>query len=151
MPSRPLKGLLIALAALALLGFADASYLTADHYIKLPLPCSLTGGCDRVLGSQYATIGAIPISLIGVLYYLTLLAIAAYLLSVETPEAVPAKTALGITGVGLAVSLFLLYLQIFVIHALCMYCLGSATLSLLLFTVSILLVRRLRVREGNAQ
>ena len=67
-PSR-LRGLNISLALvviLSFLGFADASYLTADHYLSLPLPCTLNG-CEVVLTSRYATLGPVPTALLAVL------------------------------------------------------------------------------------
>ena len=130
----------IGIAALSFLGFADAAYLTAEHYLKLPLPCSLTQGCDTVLTSAYATFGGIPIALFGALYYLILIVFALMLLTSETQNKKIMRLIFVMTAAAVLASSVLVYLQFFVIHALCMYCLVSAGLSLLLFLVSIALI-----------
>jgi uncharacterized membrane protein len=127
-------------ALLAFLGFVDAAYLTVDHYLKLAVPCSLTHGCETVLTSQYATIQGVPIALPGAIYYLVILLTATYLLTSERPNRFALQGLLGITAVGLAVSAYLFYLQIGVIHAICQYCIGSAITTTLLFTIAAMLV-----------
>lgn len=138
---------LLALLILSFLGFADAAYLTADHYLKLPLPCSLTQGCDLVLTSKYATIGGLPIALFGALYYLVILFLSLYVYTVYTsqnPNLLAVRAIFGLTLTSLAIYICLVYLQIFVIKALCMYCLGSALVTLILFIFSWVLLRTLR-------
>lgn len=139
-----LKILLPIIAVLSLLGFTDASYLTADHYLSLPLPCTLNG-CDVVLTSKYATVGPIPIAAIGIIYYLTVLFLTVHIYTSNRDTKDIARISLGITALGMIASLSLIYLQIFVIHSLCMYCIGSALITTLLlalnFTVVLLLGR----------
>src|SRR4051812_8879211 len=82
--TRPLNslptGLVLALVIVALLGFADAAYLTVEHYQNIIPPCSITGGCEKVLTSPYSTVLGIPVSLVGSIYYLlVLVGLAAYL------------------------------------------------------------------------
>lgn len=141
-PSRPraLNISLFIVTILSFLGFADASYLTADHYLRLPLPCTLNG-CEIVLTSKYATMGFIPTSLLGVLYYLSVLFLTVYIFTSNRAGKALPWIILGITTVGLATSSFLVYLQFVVIHSICMYCMGSASITLLLFISSILMVR----------
>lgn len=137
----------IAIAILSLIGLADASYLTASHYLSFSVPCSLTAGCETVLKSSYATIGTIPVALLGVLYYLTALIITVSIIT-SNSEIYSQKTEkflLGLFSLGLLASGYFVYLQIFVIHALCLYCLTSAFLSLLLFISIFLLVKRKKV------
>lgn len=129
---------------MSFLGFADASYLTADHFFKLPLPCSFTSGCDTVLTSRFATVDGIPIALFGVLYYLAVLFCAIYLYTSDQKNIRVARLMLLITTIGFITTSYLFYLQADVIHAFCMYCLGSATATLLLFIASIVLMRSLR-------
>lgn len=125
------------LGILSFLGFVDATYLTVNHYLALAVPCSLTHGCDTVLTSVYATIGFMPVALIGMLYYLLIFGVVLYIF---TSDAVPMRllqVLAGITGIAFLSSCYLLYLQIFVIHAICEYCLGSAIISTLLFPLNI--------------
>src|SRR5690348_14780226 len=58
---------------LSFLGFLDAAYLTILHYKNVIPPCSIAHGCETVLTSQYATLGPIPIALLGVFFYLVVL------------------------------------------------------------------------------
>jgi uncharacterized membrane protein len=137
-------------AFFAFLGFADAAYLTVDHYLALPLPCTLTHGCDTVLHSAYATIGPIPLALVGALYYLAVLFLAVYLYTSEAPSMRQAWAIGILSGVAVLASCFLLYLQISVIHAICMYCLGSALSSLFLFISSSTLLAQLSRQKREA-
>ncbi len=47
---------------LAVIGLADAVYLTVKHYLGGSVPCSLTEGCDTVLTSNYAVFGGLPVA-----------------------------------------------------------------------------------------
>lgn len=127
----PLKLVIVGWLAFSLVGFFDATYLTVKHYRGAPPGCSLLRGCEVVTTSQYAVIGGIPIALLGALYYLSILLLtAAYL---DTRQRCFLKIAGHVTISGFLVSLFLVYLQVFVLHALCLYCLLSALTSTALF------------------
>lgn len=137
-------------ALFAFLGFADAAYLTADHYFALPLPCSLTDGCDTVLTSQYAMIGPVPLAAFGAAYYLLALFLAVYLYTSADPKIWTARAIWLLSGTGVLASGYLFYLQTSVIHALCMYCLISALTSVLLFVSSSLLLWKLSRQAKQA-
>ena len=62
----------IFLLIVALLGFADATYLTIEHYQNKIPPCSV-GGCEQVLTSAYSVVAGVPVSLMGSVYYLLVL------------------------------------------------------------------------------
>src|SRR3989344_2671965 len=97
----------------ALVGFADAVFLTTQHYLgKIP-PCTVVSGCETVLTSPYATVFGIPDALFGAIFYLIILIKPSRLLAL----------------LGFLASLILLYLQLFVIRALCLYCLISLVTS----------------------
>jgi uncharacterized membrane protein len=124
---------------LALVGFRDAAYLTANHFADLGLACGPGGGCETVTSSRWATVGSVPIAAIGLGYYAMVNMIA------WTPAAHLTRglvhILLVLTGAALAVSVFLFYLQAAVIEAWCRYCLLSAVVTLLLF-LSTLALRR---------
>ena len=126
--------------ALAIVGFVDAAYLTATHYAAAPVFCGSSGGCETVLTSAYATVGPVPIALVGAIYY-GVASLAAW-----TPIPVwSRRTALFLvvlTGTGLAVSGILFWLQATVLEAWCRFCLASAAVTALLFVTALLLVRR---------
>src|SRR3989344_2729794 len=115
---------------LSTFGLFDAGYLTYEAFTGGVVPCSLTGGCETVLSSQYADIYGIPISLVGMLFYATALILAVNILD---GKAKALDFLLVISSVGFIVSLVLVYIQFFVIEAICVYCLTSAGISTFIF------------------
>lgn len=131
LPSSTTRFLPTALGILGFLGFLDATYLTILHYKNAIPPCTLAGGCETVLTSQYSMLFGIPISLIGVVYYITVLAL--LLVWIQTKRVKWLTLLVVLTGAGLAVAIYLVYLQAFVLHAFCQYCLTSELIDFLLF------------------
>ena len=125
---------------LALVGFADAAYLTATHYAGSSVFCGASGGCETVLSSEFATVGPIPIALVGAAYY-ALTSLIAW-----TPAAswsrTTARALAAMTGIAFAVSVALFGIQAFELQAWCRFCLVSAGITTLLFGTSIWLLRR---------
>ncbi|OGY61032.1 MAG: hypothetical protein A3H06_00965 [Candidatus Colwellbacteria bacterium RIFCSPLOWO2_12_FULL_44_13] len=123
---------LIAFFVFSILGFLDATYLTAEHFLSGPVPCSI-GNCETVLTSRYATIFGIPIALFGAFYYLSVfLGLVFYR---ETKDVRVLRVLSYFTILGFLTSLFLIYLQLFVIHAICIFCMVSALSSITLFAL----------------
>lgn len=132
---------------IAFMGFADAAYLTAKHYAGVIPPCSLVNGCETVLTSPYAIVwGNVPIALVGTLYYLLLFV--AGVIYVDTKNAGVIKIAAYFTIVGFLTSAALVSLQIFVIQAICLYCIGSAATSTLLFLLGVSILRKLKTNDN---
>jgi len=122
--------LVIVVLAVALIGFVDAGYLTVEHYQHVIPPCSLTGGCEKVLTSEFSTVLGIPVSLLGMIYYLIIaVGLFAFL---ESKNHEVLRVTLLLTVLGLLASAWFLFLQIFIVKAFCLYCLGSATTSTIL-------------------
>lgn len=118
-----------ALLALAALGVAVCSYLVWVRYSGSPLYCAGSGGCADVQASRYAVVAGVPIVLLGLALYTTLLGLALWRVraGVETP--VPVSLALlGLALAGTLYSTYLTYLELFVIGAICLWCIASATL-----------------------
>lgn len=133
------KGIIV-YAVFALIGLADAAYLSMMHFYQAGVGCSLITGCDVVLGSQYATLAGVPLAYLGVLYYLSLLITTGVYIQTEKP--IFLKGLLVINLSGFAFSLWLVYLQAFVIEAFCQFCLISALITtVLLGIVSFLLYK----------
>jgi uncharacterized membrane protein len=129
---------LFALAAvLALVGLADAVYLTVEHLTGRSVRCSVTSGCSEVLASPYATVGGYPLAFFGAVAYFTAFSLAT-LAAFGSERA--AKLLAVLVGLMFAMSLWLFYLQAFVLHAFCQYCLLSAAITTLL--VIIVVIRR---------
>ena len=108
------------------------------------VPCSLTNGCETVLSSQYAEIFGIPISLLGMLFYATVLILAVNIFDGKIKFL---NFLLVITLIAFAVSLGLVYLQFFVIEAICVYCLTSAGLSTLIFISVLFLKNKIKINS----
>ncbi len=141
-PRRPLLSrLLLAIAAFAFIGFADSAYLTADHYIALPLPCTVTHGCETVLTSIYSMVGPIPLAVFGVAFYLALMFFALYLYTSDLVSHRGALMLFGITSIGFGMSVIFELMQAFLIHAFCQYCALQALCATVAFICAIALVR----------
>ena len=126
------------LLILALLGIADAGYLTLEHFRMIVLPCpahpSIWIDCGAVLRSKYAVLFGIPLAVWGLVNYglmLFLLAWATY-----GKKRWARYIVLGQSAVGIVMSGYFVYLQLGIIHEICLYCMGSALISTLLFVCS---------------
>lgn len=141
--SPPLTRMAIALLALA--GLLISSYLTMYKVGLLgEIQCTI-GGCEKVQTSRWATFLGLPVSAWGLGAYVTLLAIA--ILGIQ-PRWVRARwvalALFGISAVGVAFSAWLTYLEAFVIHAWCQWCVISAILITLIFLLSLPGLRQAR-------
>jgi uncharacterized membrane protein len=126
------RRLRVAGLAVVLAGLGVAGYLTYVHYAGLQPFCAGGGhGCERVQSSSYARLGGIPVALLGLLGYL---AIAVALLA-PGERARLAAAALAVSGFGF--SAYLTYLELFVIDAICQWCVASAVLLMLLSVVTV--------------
>ena len=129
------RSIKIAFILVALLGFLDAGYLTANHYLNIVPPCFVVQGCDTVTTSVYSKILGIPVSLLGALYYLSVFI--GMLYYADTRKRAVLKPIFFLTCIGFLFSLWFLYAQIFLIGALCTYCLVSAVTSTTLFGLGV--------------
>ena len=117
--------------ALALVGIADAFYLAHASYTGASLSCAIFEGCNTVARSAYSHVFGTPLSYFGVIFYLYMIGVAA-LLAYDPRGRGIRLGALLYAAVGVCYSIYFEYLQVFVIHAICIYCLASAILTLLL-------------------
>jgi len=124
---------LYALAAfLAVAGLADSIYLTVTHLTGEDVTCVASSGCSEVLSSAYASVGSIPLGAFGVLGYF----IAFSLATLAAFGYARTLILLRIVVAGmLATTLWLLYVQAFVLHAFCDFCLLSAGLTMSLCAI----------------
>lgn len=129
--SRRLNAISIALVAA---GLAVAAYLTVVHYRAELLVCAV-GGCHTVQKSPYAELMGIPVAVLGLGMYLVL---AALLFLRQVRPARGEQIGLAIFGLALAGTVFtiyLTYLELFVIHAICQWCVLFAIITWLLTLV----------------
>ena len=130
-------------AVLALVGLADALYLTIEHVTGQSVRCTIISGCSAVLSSPYAVVAGIPLAALGAAAYFTVFSLAILTLF-GYPRIATLLRAIVITM--FAISVWLMYLQAFVIREFCQYCLLSALITTALLVVTVI-ARRL-VRGG---
>ena len=119
-------------AVLSLGGLADSIYLTVTHLTGENVACVASSGCSEVLSSAYASVGKIPLGAFGALAYFTAFSLA----TLAAFGYARARTFLTVVVAGmLATTLWLLYVQAFVLHAFCDFCLLSAGLTLALAVI----------------
>lgn len=123
---------------LALAGMGAAGYLTWAHLADQSVVCGQSLGCDIVQQSVYSELGGIPIALFGLLAYAVLFALT--LLRGRLPEDLDAHIPLAVFGIsliGVLYSAYLTYLEIYVIYAICRWCVSSAVIITLIFLLSL--------------
>lgn len=119
------------LNAISILGFLVALYLTVEHLSGQPVKCIILSGCEKVLTSPYSEVFGVPLALFGAVYYFFIFCTSLFFIFGRTKKLLLA--ALLATPIGLLASAWFVYLQFFVIKALCIYCMTSALLSAILF------------------
>jgi uncharacterized membrane protein len=118
-----------AAALIALVGLAEATYLTAIFLSGETAVCGNSPDCFKVLGSSYAKIGSFPVSGLGALAYFSVFTFAIF----AAFDYGRARKFFNLTVFTMfAVTLWLLFVQAFKLHAFCRYCLFSAALVFLL-------------------
>jgi uncharacterized membrane protein len=119
-----------AIAAGAAVGAAVATYLTVIHYANTAPICT-TGGCEKVQHSKYAELGGLPVAVLGLAAYLTIIVTALV-------RGVPAALAGAVVALtGIAFSGYLLWAQLARIHAICQWCVGNDVIAALLAVLAV--------------
>jgi uncharacterized membrane protein len=124
-------------ALVSLVGLADAIYLTVEHLSGRSVRCTLSG-CSEVLSSPYASVRGLPLAAIGAFAYFTVFSLATL---AAFGYRAAGKLLTFIVAAMFLTTLWLLYLQAFVIGHFCQYCLLSALVTTTL-TVLVIVARR---------
>ncbi|WP_352432757.1 vitamin K epoxide reductase family protein [Pyrinomonas sp.] len=136
--------LLALMAMVSLVGLGDAVYLTVEHLSGRTARCTVLAGCSAVLGSEYAKIGSVPLAAIGAVAYFSVFSLATLAaFGYETAR----RPLFALVFAMLGVTLWLLYLQAFILRAFCEYCLLSAAVTLTLSGLAVLLLRRSKTSQ----
>jgi uncharacterized membrane protein len=131
-------------ALLSLTGLFISAYLYLYKIGKIGSLACGTGGCETVQWSPWSRVAGIEVSLVGVLGYASLLVLCLVALQptmVQRRE--PALLLTVLSGVAVVFTLYLTYLELFVIHAICRWCVASGVVILGIFILSLLDLRRL--------
>ena len=139
----------LSVVVLGLCGMGISGYLTYGYLVNTSIGCPFNANCDLVQASSYAYMWGVPVPLLGLLMY-TYLTFLSVLLFRRKPEWENILS-LGIYGVSLAGVIFtayLYYLEIFVLHAFCSWCIVSSIVILCIFILSLLYLHRV-TRSGE--
>jgi uncharacterized membrane protein len=129
----------VLLGVLAVAGLLMSAYLTWVHLLGLtPVCLSGNGGCETVQSSRYAEILGVPVAALGMGGY------AGLLLSAVLRDEGGALLGLFVTLVSVLFSAYLTYLELFVIYAICQWCVSSAALMTAAFILCVIRIGRLR-------
>jgi uncharacterized membrane protein len=143
-PSNRATKLYAAAAFVSLIGLADSIYLTVEHLSGQSVRCTIVHGCSEVLSSSYATVRGVPLALLGAVAYFTVFSLATL---AAFDYRWTGKVLTLIVAIMFAMTLWLFYLQAFVIRHFCQFCLLSA----LVTTVLVVLVIAARFYQNREQ
>jgi uncharacterized membrane protein len=146
------RNLLPYLAGLAGLGLAVSLYLTLVHYSNVPLVClEGTSGCEEVNRSIYSQVLGVPVALLGGLTYLVMLVA----LWAESQQIIKLEESVllmfGLSLAGALYSLYLTYVELFVLGSVCSWCVISALAITAIFVLSVIRLRALVAAETRPQ
>jgi len=133
---------------LASIGLLVSIYMTIYKLTDNDAMCIGNGGCSVVNASRYSEVNGIPVALIGVGGYAAILA----LLFLERRPGFFQENGtmilFGVTLVGFLFTLYLIYVEVKLIHALCPFCLTSQTVMTIIFILSVTrLIRQPQFQE----
>jgi uncharacterized membrane protein len=131
--------LAVALGVVGVIGLGISLYLSWTKLTgALPI-CGPSGGCETVDSSPYSVVAGIPVALFGVLNSAAVVVLAAWWARTRSRRAAYGAYALGLTGT--LIEAYLVYLELFVIHAICIWCVAYGITVVLGFAIAVLMVR----------
>jgi len=126
---------------LSIVGIADSGYLLQRHARGGSGFCPAYG-CDIVNQGEYAEVKGIPVASFGIAGYLALLGLSVMAAVLGGRSVI--RMIFILSGVGVIVSAYLVYLQVAVIKSICFWCVVSAVTMVSIFILSVLSVRKMR-------
>jgi uncharacterized membrane protein len=137
-------------ALLSLAGLFVSAYLYLYKIGRIGTLACGSGGCETVQLSSWSRFGGLEVSLIGLLGYAGLLALSLAALQPGLADRrQPATVLASLAGLGVVFTGYLTYLELFVIHAICRWCVGSAAIILGIFIVALLDRQRLAQNRAS--
>lgn len=116
---------------LSILGLLVSGYLLERYISGGRIACGVSGDCDLVRQSAYSHFYGIPLPLFGILFYLIILT-TSFIKTIH-PIKLLNFILLTFSSIGLLVSLYLFYIEVALIQALCLWCTVSGIISLFIF------------------
>jgi uncharacterized membrane protein len=126
-------------ALLSLIGLFISAYLYLYKIGEIGTLACGAGGCETVQQSPWSRFAGVEVALIGVLSYTVLLVLSlAALRPTLAVQRWPATLLMVLAGVGVVFTAYLTYLEIFVIHAICWWCVASAFIIIAILVAALL-------------
>jgi uncharacterized membrane protein len=130
-------GTVVASLAVALLGLAVSTYLTIEHFtsaLSLACPESATINCQKVTTSKWSHVAGIPVAVLGLIFFLVLVGL-------FSPPAWRIRSLdlirVAVTGIGVLSALYLVWVELFRVDAICLWCTAVHACTLVLFGLAL--------------
>jgi uncharacterized membrane protein len=124
------RRLRLAILVITVIGIGIATYLTYVHYAGIKVACLSSGGCEIVQASKWSKLGGIPVAVLGLVGYVLIF------ISLAVRSDLGRIGGFGLALVGFLFSMYLTYREVFSIHAICQWCVGSAVLMTVLLILT---------------
>jgi len=128
--------------ALAILGLAVSIYMTIYKFSANDDMCLGSGDCHTVNFSRYATINGIPVAVVGIFGYLSILGILFLEGKMELFKTNGSMILFGVSLIGFFFTLWLVYVEAALLKAYCPFCVTSQVTMTLIFILSVIRVIR---------
>src|SRR3989344_405347 len=126
----------VLILVLAFFGIADSAYLAQHETTGLPLLCNIESltGCNVVVSSAYSQFLGVPLADLGLIFYTVLFVVAAFEIALFNQSLRRGLQVLAV--IGIVTSLYSVYTQVFLFNSLCVYCLASSSISILVLVLA---------------
>ena len=124
----------------SVLGLIDAAYLTFEHYTSSrTLACSDTGAinCVKVTTSSYAKVAGVPVALLGLIFFIAMTALCLPVAWRSANRNVR-RVRLAAVTVGMISVIYLVWVELFRVDAICLWCTGIHVLTFVLFALVVM-------------
>ncbi len=123
---------------IAIAGIGVAAYLSYIEITSATAVCGPIGHCNEVQASPYAKIFGIPVGILGVINYVGIIGLWFGARTKNTAIASwSAALMLALTVFGVLFSIYLTYVELFLIHAVCVWCMTSALITTILMLIAL--------------
>lgn len=141
-PAAPVTARWVVVTSLVVcaLGLIDAAYLTYEHYTaSTTLACSDSGAinCLKVTTSSYAKVLGVPVALLGLLFFVVMTALCLPAAWRSTDRRLRLLRLVAV-GAGIVSVLYLVWVELFKVEAICLWCTGVHVLTFVLFVLVVL-------------
>jgi uncharacterized membrane protein len=126
--------------AVSVLGLFDAAYLTFEHYSSsTTLACSDTGAinCLKVTTSSYSKVAGVPVALLGLLFFVAMTALCLPVVWRSANRNVRRLRLIAVTA-GIVSVIYLVWVELFKVDAICLWCTGVHVLTFVLFALVVM-------------